>query len=416
MNVLITGARIPDFTEKRWIDGDLLALGGKIAAMGGEIPKKKSYSLLSAGGMVLLPAFTDLRTHVFAPPYIRVESGDTLRKTAAAGGYYTLLAAPCAPEPVISAEQVRAVASLSDPRKLRILPTGAIADREGRPSDAAALLDAGAFTLADDGFADLPTLRAAMSLCAARGRPFLFQAALPENDPFAMTQPGGGQAPFCENLAVARAIACADDTGCHLHVTGVSTAGAIRLIRGAKAAGIAVTCDSPPPYFTMTKSELHYQGSSVKLCHPLRERADMRAVLEGVIDGTVDAISTDHTPVERAQKQPLETAACGMLALQTAFSVCMTHLVIPGYIDLFRLIDLLSLAPLRILGPVGSDGQDGPDGPSGRMEEGAFCPLALCDPGRSYTFTDSMLKSHSFVRNSPYLGRSLTGTVEKLIL
>lgn len=405
MNTLIQNAKIPDFARKKWMTADLLISGGKIGsiktAIDADIPKKK---IVSAGGRPVLPAFADLRTHVFAPPHIRTENGEILRKTAAAGGYFTLLTAPFAPDPIVTAEQVRAVASLSDPRKVRILPTAAIADRDGRPADATALLDAGAFALADDGLADPVTLREAMRVCAARDRLFIFHACENARVPGISGLPEEGEAAFCEDLATARALVTARETGCRLHITGVSTSGALNQIRAAKAAGIAVTCDSAPPYFTMTKKELYFHGSLVKLSHPLRDRADQQAILGGIIDGTIDAISTDHTPVETAEKRrPMADAPCGMLALQTAFSVCMSRLVVPGYIDLFRLIELISVAPLRILGL------------DDRFEEGVFCPLVLCDMDRSYTLSESMLKSSPSVKNSPYLGQVLTGTVEKMI-
>lgn len=404
MSTFIQNAKIPDFERKKWVPADLWVNGGKIVSIG-ELQKKKGGGLLNAAGRPLLPAFADLRTHVFAPPHIRTENGEILRKTASAGGYFTLLAASCAPDPVVTPEQVRAVASLSDPRKTRILPTAAIADRDGRPADAEALLDAGAHALADDGSADPIVLRNAMRICAGRDRLFLFHACENARMPGIDLLPEGKEAAFCEDLATARALVTARETGCRLHITGVSTAGALRQIRIAKAAGMPVTCDSAPPYFTMTKSDLLFYGSLVKLSHPLRERADQQAILEGIIDGTIDAISTDHTPVETSEKRrTMADAPCGMLALQTAFSVCVTQLVIPGHIDLFRLIELMSVSPLRILGL--------PD----RLEEGAFCPLALCDVDRSYTLTEAMLKSSNSVKNSPYLGQVLTGTVEKMIL
>ena len=403
MNTLILNAKIPDFAQKSWTTADLAVFGGKIV-LPNEIGRRKGIPTINAGGRPLLPAFADLRTHIFAPPHIRVESGDILRRSAAAGGYYTLLAAPCAPDPVTSPATVQAIASLSDSRKVRVLPTGAIADRKGRPSDAKALLDAGAFALADDGFADLLTLHAAMRLCAERDRLFILHAGLNPDLPGIDRFPQAEQSRFSENFSTAQALICAQDTGCRLHITGVSTAQAIGQIRAAKAAGVSVTCDSPPPYFTMTKSDLYFYGAKAMLCHPLRERADQQAILAAVVDGTIDAISTDHTPVETSDKADIKSALPGMLALQTTFSVCLTHLVLPGHIDLFRLIDLLSLAPLRILGL--------PD----RMEAGEFCPLVLCDLDRSYTFTESMLISKPNVKNSPYVGQVLTGSTEKLIL
>lgn len=392
MSVLIINGKLPDFGQRKWIPGDLLILGGKIAAMG-EIPRKKGYTLVDAGGNLLLPAFCDLRTHVFAPPYIRTENEKCLSATAQAGGYATLLASPMAPHPVVTPEQVEAVASMSG-KRVRVLPTAAVCDREGRASDLSALAKAGAYAFADDGYADTDTLMRAMSFCREQNRLFICHAADKSRKDSALD----------EALTTAKLLVLASHTGCRLHITGVSAADAVEQIRLAKREGIPVTCDSCPPYFTMTKADLLFYGSQVKLSHPLRERRDRDAVLEGLADGTVDAISTDHTPVEAADKAlPMDRAAVGMLSLQTAFSVSLCHLVMPGHLDLFRLIELLSTAPAKILGI------------DAAFAEGSACTIAVCDIDRSYPFTESLLKSRHSVRNTPYLGQILTGSVERLI-
>lgn len=392
MSVLIINGRLPDFGQRKWIPGDLLTLGGKIIAMG-EVPRKKGYTLVDAEGNLLLPAFCDLRTHVFAPPYIRTENEKCLSASAQAGGYGTLLAAPLAPHPVVIPEQVEAVASMSS-KRVRVLPTAAVCDGEGKPSDLSALLEAGAYAFADDGYADTDTLLRAMTFCRETNRLMICHAADKSRKDSALD----------EALSTAKLLVLAANTGCRLHITGVSAADAVEQIRLAKGEGVFVTCDSCPPYFTMTKADLLFYGSQVKLSHPLRERKDRDAVLAGLSDGTVDAISTDHTPVESADKAlPADRAAAGMLALQTTFAVSLCHLVVPGHIDLFRLVELLSLAPARILGMEAG------------FREGSACSIAVCDIDRSYPFTETLLKSRHSVRNTPYLGQILTGTVERMI-
>lgn len=392
MIIQLKNGRFPDFSSRRWRPADLTITGGRLSFAP---PARKPTSVIDAQGYLLFPAFTDLRTHVFAPPHIRIENAKNLAAAALTGGYSTVLAAPFAPDPVIDAETVAAVASLSG-KRLRVLPTAAVCDREGHSSDHEALLDAGAFTLADDGYADDAVLSHAMQVCAARGLPIICHAV---RDPR-----GGEDSPLAEAIATSRLLVLAADSGCRLHITGVSAADAVAAIRIAKREGVPVTADSCPPYFTMTKSDLLFYGSQVKLSHPLRSRRDIAAIIEALADQTIDAVSTDHTPVERAEKcLPIDRATAGMLALQTAFSVTLGGLVLPGQIDLFRLIELLSLAPSKILG-LGSP-----------LTEGSSCSIAICDINRRYTYNPLMAGENSGVRNTPYLGQVLIGKVERLV-
>jgi dihydroorotase len=204
-----------------------------------------------------------------------------------------------------------------------------------------------------------------------------------------------------EELMAARDIALARLTGCRLHLLHVSTEGTVEQIRRAKAEGLDVTAEATPHHFTLTDAALENYDPNAKVNPPLRPESDRLAIIEGLKDGTIDAIATDHAPHAREEKdQELSFAPPGMIGLETALALTISELVEPGHLSLVEAARKLSTAPARILG---LDEQGGP------LIAGASANLTVVDPSATWVVDPSAFNSLS--RNTPVAGRPVVGRV-----
>jgi dihydroorotase len=207
-----------------------------------------------------------------------------------------------------------------------------------------------------------------------------------------------------EEIPVARNIALARLTGARLHLLHVSTAGSVELVRRGKAQGVRVTCEATPHHASLTDGELETYDTNCKVNPPLRTAADVDAIRQGLADGTIDAIASDHAPHAVEEKESeFEIAPPGMIGLETALAVILTELVGPGVITLWRAIELMSTSPARIAGLSGPGGHGGPIVP------GARANLVIFDPAARWVVDTRKFASLS--RNTPWAGRDLSGRV-----
>jgi dihydroorotase len=255
----------------------------------------------------------------------------------------------------------------------------------------------------EEGNAPLSLLYQGMMQIAALGGLLILRCNLPTACP--MGNPKSKETAIAAEAApLAAAIIMAEATHCRLHITTVSTAHAIDQIRSAKARGVQITCDTAPQYFTYTDQELLFRGGSVKVDPPLRSKLDKQAVIEGLADGTIDCIVSDHTPVGAKNKSDnIDHSVPGMLGLQTAFSLAVQEL---GSIkndntptlELHQIVKLFTTAPAKILGLPET------------VEVGAPAKLIILDPRKNYVLTEAMLKSKS--KNCPWIGQELSYKVK----
>ena len=200
-----------------------------------------------------------------------------------------------------------------------------------------------------------------------------------------------------ELISVSRNIILAKETGCRIHIPNVSLAMSVELIRMAKNMGVNVTASTAPQYFCCNENELLYRGAKAKLYPPLRSENDVEEIIEGIVDGTIDCISTDHIPQPQGHKKDLKTAKFGSVGFETAFSACYTHLVATGRVSIFRLVDAMSVAPRRILYGVADDGNiDG--------------YISVDTDGKRFYTKNSVKAVHW---NSIFDGRDLSGVVTR---
>jgi len=366
--------------------------------------------IVPAHGRLLCPGLIDLRAHLGEPGFTDRETVASAATAAAAGGFTTVVAMPTTDPTVDRVEVVDLVlARAREAGPTRVLPAGALSvGREGeRLAEMAKLVAAGCVLFCDGDRAvrDSQLLRYALETADDIG---VVVATHPE-DPYLSR--GGvmheglvsarlglvGVPDTAEVVGVARDLALAELTRARLHLQHISTAGAVELIRQAKRRGARVTAEASPCHLRLTDEALLDYDPMAKLVPPLRPAEDRDAVVDGLADGTLDAVATDHAPKTRIEKNvELDRAAPGAIGLEVTFGVVST-LVAEGRLSLERAITVLTRAPARILGR----------SELGRVFEGGPADLVLIDPELRWIFDESQVVSRS--RNSPLLGSALRG-------
>lgn len=391
----VRNIRLPDGTT-----GDILARRGS---------KKENSSILRIGvltdadrvlcagaevfdaaGLRAAPAFVDLSCRPDRAGNGNALSDETL--SAVCGGFGTVLSLDADDASGIAARKRRA----DSYGRCRVLCTGRLGS-VGDAGQALRLKERGAFALTDYGTpsSDTEGVLRAMLAAAEAGLPVIAEC---RDASFGNSVPA-----VSEELAAARSILLARETGCRLHLTGVSTAGTLSLIRKAKDAGVPVTCDVTQMAFSCTEEELLYVGTQAKLLPPLRARSDAEAVISAIRDGTVDCVTSGHTPCTRSEKElPMKDAVPGAVGFQTLFGAGMTWLVLKNIIPLHRWLTLISAAPAEILGL------------KAELREGGSADFVLFSPEEEWTVTRELLRGRSSC--TPLLGVSLHGAVRRTVL
>ena len=203
-----------------------------------------------------------------------------------------------------------------------------------------------------------------------------------------------------EEIIIARDILLAEYIGgVRYHVAHVSTKGGVRLIRDAKARGLAVSCEVTPHHFTLTDEAIEHHGTMAKMCPPLRTQEDVDAIIEGLRDSTIDCIATDHAPHATHEKETdMVSAAMGIIGLETAIPLGLTHLVNAGHLTFAQYIECSSTNPRSLLGL-----------PKIQIKEGQRANLTIFDPTKKWQFSDADIRSKS--HNTPFVGREFIGKV-----
>jgi len=358
-------------------------------------------------GLTLLPGFVDLHCHLREPGLEHKETIRTGTAAAAAGGFTTVCCMPNTEPAIDTLATLRLVQDTARSQgAVRVLPIAAVTrGRAGSElTDMAELAGAGAVAFSDDGspVADSRLMRLALEYAASFGRPVIDHCEDPRLTAGGAMHEGAvserlglpGWPTAGEEVMVARDIALAAQTGAHVHLAHLSTAPAVELVRAAKRRGIHVTAEVTPHHLTLTDAWVERGGydTNCKVNPPLRTDADRAALLEGLIDGTIDAIATDHAPHARVEKEcEFESAAFGISNLETAFGSLM-GLVHAGQLPFEVLVDKLTRGPAGVLGL--------------SLPEDDW---TLVDPDAEWMVDVDRFRSRG--RNSPLHGQRLTGRV-----
>jgi len=414
LKILLRGGRVIDPASKRDETTDVLIDGGKIVAIDRKIREgaAEDATTLNAEGLVVAPGLVDMHVHFREPGQEYKEDIASGSRAAAAGGVTSVACMPNTDPPLDNDALIAQIVKRGIEVGLcRVHPIAAITRGiEGRDITEMMLMrQAGAVGFSDDGrpVVDARVMRRALEYARLTDVPVIShceETSLSQgghmHEGAVSTRLGIKGIPAAsEDIGVARDVRLAEITGGRLHVCHVSTARSIEVIREAKARGVRVTAEATPHHFTLTDEACEGFDANTKMNPPLRSEEDRAAVIQGLIDGTLDAIATDHAPhAEREKLVEFDRAPFGIIGLETSLALAITSLVVPGHLDLPALVRLMSTAPATILGLE-----------AGTLKKGAPADIVVFDPNTSWTFEREDIRSKS--QNTPFLGYSLTGRV-----
>lgn len=394
---------------------DILLEDGRVAVIGSNIDPDGA-EIIEAQNLIVSSGLVDMHVHLRDPGYTHKETIETGRAAAAAGGF---AAVACMPNTRPVCDDADVVAYILDKAKTpgtRVLPIGALTFNEDgeKLTDPAALRDAGAVALSDDG---MPVQNANVmrdGLMKAARQHLTVLSHCEDKDMVQNYAVNEGQVSralgihgrpaIAEELMVMRDAMLAEETGAAVHICHVSTAKSAAIIRNYKHKGVPITCETCPQYFTLTEEEVQKQGTMARVNPPLRTKADVEGIIAALRDGTIDAIATDHAPHSAEEKaKPLEDAPSGMVGLETALAVTLTALYHTGKLTLSDILRKMTINPASILRV-----------PYGRLAIGNPADVVIFDPDEVWEVEPE--KFLSMGRNTPFGGRRLKGKVKYTIV
>ena len=386
---------------------DVLLSGGRIVSIGDRISCHADAVSIDLHKAVLFPGFVDVHVHLREPGFSYKETIRTGTLAAAHGGFAHVAAMPnLDPVPDCAAALAVQRAIIEKDALVHVHPYGAIS--VGEKGERLADLDGlapGVIAFSDDGrgVQSESLMREAMMQCRRLGKILaahcednsLLHGGYIHDGAYARAHGHRGICSESEWGPIARDLRLAEQTGCAYHVCHVSTKESVALIRAAKRRGVDVTCETAPHYLTFTDEDLQEDGR-FKMNPPLRAREDRDALIEGLLDGTIDMLVTDHAPHSREEKaRGLEKSAMGVVGLETSFAASYTALVQTGILPLGKLVDLMHGAPMRRFG-CGTE-----------LAEGQPADLTAFDLTKTYTVDPETFLTMG--RATPFAGRALTG-------
>ena len=411
--VLLRGGRVLDPSTGLDEVGDVLLRDGKVEHAGaslGEVRRDGDLTEVDCRGLVVSPGFIDVHCHLREPGREDVETIATGARAAAAGGFTAVCAMPNT-DPVT--DNQAAVGFIIRQAQLagaaRVYPIGAIS--VGQKGDSLAefgeMIGAGAVAVSDDGkpVASAQLMRTALEYARAFNIPVADHCEEPTlarggamNEGIVSARLGlKGIPDEAEEIMVIRDILLSRRTGGHVHLCHMSTKGSVELIRWGKERGIRVTAEVCPHHISLTEDAVEGYNTNAKMNPPLRTAEDVAALQEAVKDGTIDLVATDHAPHHYDEKErEFSDAPNGIVGLETALAVLVTHLVAPGIITYDTLVDRMSCSPARVFGL-----------PGGTLRKGSVGDVTVFDPTAGWTVDPAQFRTKG--RNSPYNGMSLTG-------
>ena len=386
---------------------DVLLSGGRIVSIGDRISCHADAVSIDLHKAVLFPGFVDVHVHLREPGFSYKETIRTGTLAAAHGGFAHVAAMPnLDPVPDCAAALDLQRAIIEKDALVHVHPYGAISvgEKGERLADLEGLAP-GVIAFSDDGCGvqSESLMREAMMQCRRLGKILaahcednsLLHGGYIHDGAYARAHGHRGICSESEWGPIARDLRLAEQTGCAYHVCHVSTKESVALIRAAKRRGVDVTCETAPHYLTFTDEDLQEDGR-FKMNPPLRAREDRDALIEGLLDGTIDMLVTDHAPHSREEKaRGLEKSAMGVVGLETSFAASYTALVQTGILPLGKLVDLMHGAPMRRFG-CGTE-----------LAEGQPADLTAFDLTKTYTVDPETFLTMG--RATPFAGRALTG-------
>ena len=412
MNLLLKNGRLVDPLTGRDETVDLLIQKGLIEKIGARLNGSKGVEERNLGGALILPGFIDMHVHLREPGYEYKETIESGTLAAAAGGFTGVCCMPNTNPAIDDASVVRLIkerAAGSNGGIVDVHPVAAVTiGRQGKQlTPMMELAESGAVGFSDDGdpVRDSEVMRRALEYAAMAGKPVIQHAEESTltrggamNEGAVSTSLGMPAMPaVAEDIMVSRDLQLLSYTGGQYHLAHVSTGAAVAKIAAGKKRGLSVTCEVSPHHFTLTDEVVRSFSTNTKMNPPLRSREDVESMIEGLRDGTIDAIASDHAPHSYDDKEvEFLQAPFGIVGLETAVGLAFTMLLVPKILNLVSLIEKFSTNPRRILHL-----------PEVRLAEGEAANLTLIDPEARWTVSVREFKSKS--KNSPFDGWKLQG-------
>ena len=409
MSLLIKNGHIIDPSQNLDEKLDILVADGEIKEIGKKLAAPKGAEVIDAKGLLVTPGLIDMHVHLRDPGLEYKEDIVTGTRAAAAGGFTSLACMPNT-RPVNDNKAVTSyiIAKAKAEGLVNVFPVGAIT--QGSTGENLAemgdLKEAGCVAVSDDGkpVSNPELMRRALEY--AKGMEITLISHSEDlglagngqmNDGFTATELGLKGIPWvAEDAATARDVFLAEYTDSPIHIAHVSTKGAVRIIREAKARGVKVTCETAPHYFTLTEDAVRGYETNAKMNPPLRTGDDVYAIKEGLSDGTIDVVATDHAPHHLDEKDVEYTLASnGIIGLETSLPLSLA-LVAEKVLTLPQLVEKMSCNPAKILGL-----------DRGSLSQGAVADITLIDPNAEWVVEADKLESKS--KNSPFLGKKMKG-------
>lgn len=412
MRLMIKNGQVVDPVFSTMTPADIYVEDGIVTAIGQDL-RSVADKTIDASGLIVAPSIVDMHVHLRDPGQTEKEDIASGIASAVRGGIGAMACMPNTRPIIDSPEWVQYVQERSaECKSARVYPIASVTrGQQGKQlTDFPELLEAGAVAFSDDGVNvdSAEVMRNALLLGKSVGKPILCHCedtGIAKNagvnaGPVAQKLFQEGRPAIAEELVVMRDVMLAEETGAHVHICHISTAKSVDIIRRAKKQGVNVTCETCPHYFSLSEEEVLSQGPLARMNPPLRTKKDMRAIVNGIKDGTIDVICTDHAPHTAEEKaRPLAKAPSGIVGLETLLSLSLTYLYHSGKIYLPQLFHKLSTKPAEILGI-----------PGGRIAVGNPADIVIFHLSQEWAVNPDVFASKG--KNSPYRDHILKGRVK----
>lgn len=423
-DLVVKGGRVVDPALGFGTEADIFIRDGKIAktarmsaASSREIASLPEENIIDAAEKIVTPGLIDMHVHLREPGREDKETIITGCQAAAAGGFTSVCCMPNTSPAIDNQETVKFVLSRAENADARVYVVGAItkALKGEELAEIGDLVKIGAVAVSDDGnYVQNPEImRQALEYAKMFDIPIITHAEDKYlcadgimNESYEGTRLGiKGRPAVGEVIAILRDIKLCEFVGGRLHVAHVSTAGGVDAIRQAKKEGIDVTAEAAPHHFTLTDDEIGREfNTNLRVHPPIRTKRDVEAIIEGLVDGTIDCIASDHAPHSEEEKDvEFDQAPPGMIGLETTLGLVKTRLIDKGYLPWADAIRKMTINPARVLKL-----------PGGTLEKGSDADIAIIDQDRKWTVKKDKFRSKS--KNSPFIGWKLSGKVVYTIL
>lgn len=416
MKLLIKNGKLVDPVSGTISQTDLLVENGKVALIEKGI-ECEAEQIIDAKGLMVCPGLVDMHVHLRDPGLTYKEDIFTGTQAAARGGVTSLVCMANTSPVLDSPEQITYVKEkAAQACGVNVYPVGAVTQHlRGRElTDFSALKEAGAIALSDDGnnIDDANVMRDALIKARRQGMTILAHcedtnmvANRGVNEGSVSRQLGlEGRPAIAEELVIMRDAMLAEETQSAVHVCHISTAKSVDIIRRMKKKGVAITCETCPQYFTITEDEILSKGALARVNPPLRTEKDMKGIIAGLKDGTIDVIATDHAPHSVEEKsREVSKALSGMVGLETSLALTLTQLYHTGKMELPDIIRRMTANPASILHLQ-----------KGRLSLGSDGDITIFDPDEEWVVDPEQFASKG--RNTPFAGRTLKGKVKYTIV